>query len=68
MLRASLVSQAESRGISFEELRKEKEAAELLGRWGKPSEIAEVIHFLSSEASSYVSGSDFVVDGGALAR
>jgi cyclopentanol dehydrogenase len=68
MLRASLESQAESRGISFEELRKEKEAAELLGRWGKPSEIAEVIHFLSSEASSYVSGSDFVVDGGALAR
>ncbi len=37
-----------------------------LGRLALPREIAEVILFLSSPRSSYVTGSDFVVDGGYL--
>lgn len=36
-----------------------------LGRVGQPAEMAEVIAFLISDASSYISGAEIPVDGGA---
>ena len=35
-----------------------------LRRLGQPSEVADVIHFLCSDASSYVSGTEIEVNGG----
>jgi len=35
-----------------------------MGRWGKPDEVSNVIEFLISQKSSYITGSTIYVDGG----
>jgi NAD(P)-dependent dehydrogenase (short-subunit alcohol dehydrogenase family) len=42
-------------------------AANALGRIGRPDEIADVVVFLASAASRYITGATVVVDGGYLA-
>ena len=44
------------------------DAVHALGRIAEPIEIAEVVCFLSSEAASFVTGANWVVDGGISAR
>lgn len=39
-----------------------------LGRLGTPEEVANCVTFLASDAASFVTGSEMVVDGGYLAR
>ena len=39
-----------------------------LGRIGDPAEVAQVVRFLSSSESSYVTGASLLVDGGLTAR
>ena len=38
-----------------------------LGRIGEPEDIAQAVLYLASEASSFVTGTTLVVDGGGLA-
>ena len=40
----------------------------LLKRWGKLSDIEGPAIFLASDSSSYITGSDIIVDGGWLIK
>jgi len=40
----------------------------MLGRWGMPADLAGIAVLLASDASSYITGQDFYVDGGWLAK
>jgi NAD(P)-dependent dehydrogenase (short-subunit alcohol dehydrogenase family) len=51
-----------------EALRREFEAGIPLGRIAHPREIAQVALFLASDESSYMTGTELVVDGGFLAQ
>ena len=42
----------------------EKATRSLIGRWGDPSELVGPAIFLASNASSFITGTDLVVDGG----
>ena len=53
--------------LSDEEKRRFAERT-VLGRWGRPEEIAGPALLLASEAGSYITGSTLVVDGGVVAR
>jgi NAD(P)-dependent dehydrogenase (short-subunit alcohol dehydrogenase family) len=50
-----------------EAIRREGELSPL-GRVAQPAEVAEVVAFLLSDAASYVSGAEIVVDGASTAR
>jgi NAD(P)-dependent dehydrogenase (short-subunit alcohol dehydrogenase family) len=61
-----LRSEAQQLGESSEHFLAEA-ARRPLGRVGKPEEIAQAVLYLASDASSFVTGTALVVDGGALA-
>lgn len=47
---------------------KQENALYARGHAGEPKEVAEVIYFLSSDASSFCTGGHYLVDGGLVAR
>jgi len=51
-----------------EEFRRAIGERTMLGRWGRPSELAGLAVLLASEAGSYITGAELVVDGGLIAR
>ena len=40
----------------------------IMNKWGQPSDLVGASIFLASEASSYMTGSEIVIDGGWLAK
>lgn len=60
--------EAQDYGITFEQYNKLITAATPLGHIGEPIDIAYVSLYLASDESRWVTGSEFVVDGGYIAR
>ncbi|MGC9208787.1 MAG: SDR family NAD(P)-dependent oxidoreductase [Nitrososphaeria archaeon] len=68
MLRSDIMAEAKRLGRSFEEVKKEREAEQAFGRWADPKEIAEAIFFLASDAASFITGTDLLVDCGWVSK
>ncbi len=48
--------------------REQRSGRTILGRWGVPADLAGLVILLASDASSYITGQDFYVDGGWLSK
>jgi 3-oxoacyl-[acyl-carrier protein] reductase len=71
LLDGMLAQQAKARGISMDEaeqaMLREFRPNILLGRAGRPQETAGICVFLASEQASFITGSNYRVDGGSVA-
>ncbi len=62
----TLVAQrARAQGRAPEDLRRDLERAQPLGRIGRPEDVADLVVFLASERASFLTGVSITVDGGA---
>jgi len=68
MLRGDITLESNRTGIPFEVVKKEREAEQAFKRWADPAEIAEPIFFLASDGASFVTGADWLVDCGWVAK
>lgn len=68
MLRGDIELEAGRTGLPFEAVKREREGEQAFRRWADPAEIAEPIYFLASDAASFITGSDLLVDCGWVAR
>jgi len=58
---------AREAGRSFEEVWREKEAAQPAGRFGDPDELGAWCAFLASRHAGYMTGQNLLIDGGIVA-
>ncbi len=68
MLRADIQLQSTRTGVPFDQVKKEREAEQAFKRWADPDEIAQSIYFLASDAASFITGADLLVDCGWVAK
>jgi 3-oxoacyl-[acyl-carrier protein] reductase len=64
-IRTNFETQAKSRGVSVEVIRKERMAQCPAGRFGDPAEFGDACAYLCSAQAGYVTGQNFLIDGGA---
>jgi dihydroanticapsin dehydrogenase len=55
-------------GLDIEEEARRVSQMHVLGRLGKPAEVAGAVAFLASNDASFITGEDLMVDGGYLAK
>lgn len=68
MLRGDCEIESARSGLSYAEVKARREAEQALGRWAAPAEIAEAIYFIASDAASFITGTDLLVDSGWVAK
>ena len=63
-IRTTCETLAKNRGVSVEVVRKERMALCPAGRFGDPAEFGDACAYLCSAQASYVTGQNFLIDGG----
>ncbi len=64
-LKTMFAAQAKSRGVSVEDAMNERMKTIPAGRFGNPEEFGEACAYLCSAQASYITGQNFLIDGGA---
>ncbi len=68
MLRGDVETESRRSGLSYGEVKAQREAEQALGRWAEPAEIAEAVLFLAGDTASFITGTDLLVDAGWVAK
>ena len=68
LFRSYIKTNMTNKSWNNEKLKLNRTNRTLLGKWGEPNDLIGIIIFLASDASSYVTGQDFYIDGGWLAK
>jgi 3-oxoacyl-[acyl-carrier protein] reductase len=63
-LKGSTRAQAELKGVSVKEMASSRAATVPAGRFGEPDELGRLCAFLCSDAAGYITGQNFLIDGG----
>ena len=63
-IRTTVEAQAKLRGLSVDAVRKERMAQCPAGRFGDPAEFGDACAYLCSAQAGYVTGQNFLIDGG----
>src|SRR5881409_3583835 len=64
-LRSTIATVAKATGRSIEDVTRERQAQNPAGRFGTAAEFGEVCAFVCSAQAGYITGQNFVLDGGA---
>jgi 3-oxoacyl-[acyl-carrier protein] reductase len=61
---SNLTASEPAGGVATDPIREFTESMAMLGRWGRPDEVAKAVAWIASDEASYLTGTTLVLDGG----